>query len=112
MHPFLPAFTISSSITSDSALVYDDEDSGNDGDKPTKTAELQEELEWYPPPPVNGLAALASPPPTVHVPPTTFPAPSNQFELGMSLSYYDGEGNDETVVYEGVMPDGLTHTIR
>ena len=30
----------------------------------------------------------------------------------MSLSYYDGQGNAETVVYEGVMADSLTHTIR
>ena len=29
----------------------------------------------------------------------------------MSLSYYDGEGNAETVVYKGVMSDGLSHTI-
>jgi hypothetical protein len=30
----------------------------------------------------------------------------------MSLSYFDGGGNAETVVYKGVMSDGLTHTIR
>ena len=30
----------------------------------------------------------------------------------MSLSFYDGTGQAETVVYEGVMPDGLTHTVR
>jgi hypothetical protein len=30
----------------------------------------------------------------------------------MSLSYYDGEGNAETVVYKGVMSDSLIHTIR
>jgi hypothetical protein len=30
----------------------------------------------------------------------------------MSLSYFDGGGKAETVVYEGVMSDGLTHTIR
>jgi hypothetical protein len=30
----------------------------------------------------------------------------------MSLNFHDGSGTIETVVYEGVMPDGLTHTIR
>ncbi len=30
----------------------------------------------------------------------------------MSLSYNDGCGNSEVVVYEGVLPDGLTHTVR
>jgi len=34
------------------------------------------------------------------------------FELGMSLVYKDGEGNNEAVVYEGASPDGMTHTIR
>jgi hypothetical protein len=111
-YAFSLAFTISLSITLDSSLISDDEDSGNDGDKPTKPADLQEELEWYSPPPVDRLAALALPPPTFHVFPTTFPSPSNRFELGMSLSYYDGEGNAETVVYKGVMSNSLTHTIR
>ena len=30
----------------------------------------------------------------------------------MSLSYFNGGGNADTVVYKGVMSDGLTHTIR
>ncbi len=30
----------------------------------------------------------------------------------MSLNFYDGMGQAETVVYKGVMPDGLTHTIQ
>ena len=34
------------------------------------------------------------------------------FELGTSLSFYDGHGTSEVVVNEGVMPDDLTHTIR
>jgi hypothetical protein len=34
------------------------------------------------------------------------------FELGISLSFYDGRGNSEVVVFEGVMSDGLTHTVR
>jgi hypothetical protein len=28
------------------------------------------------------------------------------------LNFYDRSGLIETVVYEGVMPDGLTHTVR
>jgi hypothetical protein len=34
------------------------------------------------------------------------------FELGMSLTFLDGAGKEETVVYEGVMPDGFTHTVK
>jgi hypothetical protein len=34
------------------------------------------------------------------------------FELGMSLSFFDSAGREGTVVYEGVMPDGLTHTVQ
>jgi hypothetical protein len=30
----------------------------------------------------------------------------------MCLSFSDGAGQTETVVYEGVMPDGFTHTVR
>jgi hypothetical protein len=49
-----------------------------------------------------------------------FPQPStptshtdgSSFELGMSLSFHDGRGNSEVVVYKGVLPDGLTHTVR
>ena len=38
--------------------------------------------------------------------------PSKYFELGVSLSYYDGKGMTETVVYEGASPDSMSHTIR
>ena len=30
----------------------------------------------------------------------------------MSLSYFDGKGKAEIVVYEGASPDGLSHTVR
>jgi hypothetical protein len=30
----------------------------------------------------------------------------------MSLRFYDKTGQAETVVYEGVMPDGLTHIVQ
>ena len=60
------------------------------------------------------LEALPPPPPALPPPPSlpTIPPPITSFELGMSLSFYDGTGQAETVVYEGVMPDGLTHTVR
>jgi hypothetical protein len=30
----------------------------------------------------------------------------------MSLSFYNGTGHAKTVVYKGVMPGGLSHTVR
>ena len=110
-YAFLSAFTISPTINLDPALVSDDEDSDS-GDKPTKPADLLLEVEWYSPHPFDHSEAQVSSPPAVPVPSTTSQAPSNRFQLGMSLSYLDGEGHAETVVYEGVMSDGLTHTIR
>ena len=37
--------------------------------------------------------------------------PSQSFELGVSLSYYDGKGMADTVFYEGASPDSMSHTI-
>ena len=37
--------------------------------------------------------------------------PYQSFEFGKSLSYYDGKGMTETVVYEGASPDSMSHTI-
>ena len=37
--------------------------------------------------------------------------PSESFELGMSLSYYDGKGKSEILVYKGASPDDLSCTI-
>ncbi len=34
------------------------------------------------------------------------------FQLGMSLLYKDGKGNNKAVVYEGASPDGRSHTVR
>ena len=52
-------------------------------------------------------------PPVETIPsPSTHRTDGSSFDLGMSLSFYDGCGNSEMVVYEGVMPDGLTHTVR
>ena len=38
--------------------------------------------------------------------------PPESFELGMSLSYYDGKVKSDIVVYEGASIDDLSHTIR
>ena len=49
-------------------------------------------------------------PPPLSLP--TIPSPPTLFELGTSLSFYNGTGQAETVVYKGVMPDGLTHAVQ
>jgi hypothetical protein len=91
----LLAFTISPTITLDTALVSDDENLDN-GDQLTEPADSLSKIEWYSPPPINDLDALVSSPPAGPVPSTSPPAPANHFQLGMSLSYYDGTGNAET----------------
>jgi len=64
----------------------------------------EEDVDWFtPPPPPTALP----PPPSL----PTIPTPITSFELGMNLSFYDGTGQAETVVYKGIMPDGLTHTV-
>jgi len=113
---FSSAFSILPDSTDDPALVSDTEDS-DDKDNGTLPSHLVEDnaMEWYTPPPQTA----SIPPITVDDPPVkTIPSPSthrtdgSSFELSMSLSFYDGRGNLEMVVYEGVMPDGLTHTVR
>jgi hypothetical protein len=96
-----------------SALISDDKDSDNNRDETDGPAASQEEIKWYSLPPVDALAGPALPMAPINIEsPVTNTPPSNHFNLGMSLSYYDGVGNAETVVYKGVMPDGLTHTIH
>jgi hypothetical protein len=66
-----------------------------------------DEVEWYTPPPPPSLPSLP--------PPQMLPAlspPHNTSELGMSLSFYNGAGKAEMVVYKRVIPDGLTHTVH
>jgi len=113
---FSSAFSISPDSTDDPALVLDTEDS-DDEDNGTLPSHLVEDdaMEWYTPPPQTA----STPPITVDDPLVeTIPSPSthhtdgSSFELGMSLSFYDGRGNSEMVIYEEVMPDGLTHTVR
>ena len=40
------------------------------------------------------------------------PSNSSDFQLGMELTYRDGEGKSVAVVYEGPSANSLTHTIR
>jgi hypothetical protein len=96
-----------------SALISDEEDSDDNGDKTVKPATSHGEVEWYSPYAVGASLGHALPTAsTTHDSPATAAPPSTCFELGMSLSYYDGVGNAKRVVYKGAMPDGLTHTIR
>ncbi len=112
---FSSAFLISPSHIDATAIVLDGEDSDEEEAVPivpmvrwtqsNGDESAEEDVEWFTPPP----------PPTA-LPPQpsllTIPTPIISFELGMSLSFYDGTGQAETVVYKGVMPDGLTHTVR
>ena len=106
---------MSPSHINDAAIVLDGKDSDEtemDSTVPTNRGtqnnghdSLEEAVEWFsPPPPPSAL-----PPPTSLA---TIPSPITLFELGMSLSFYDGTGQAETVVYKRVMPDGLTHTVQ
>ena len=83
-------------------MVSDTEDSDNEDTKflPNKFVE-DDVMEWYKPS-------------TLDTSPSKTPSQQDgsSFELGMNLSFYDGRGNSEVVVYEGVMRDGLTHTVR
>ena len=112
---FSSAFSISPSCVNVAAIVLDGEDSDEEETDSTVSTACgtqdnghdisEEEVEWFsPPPPPSALPQLPSLP--------KIPSLITLFELGMSLSFYDGTGQAETVVYEGVMPDGLTHTVR
>ena len=112
---FSSAFLISPSHIDAAAIVSDGEDSDEENTAPTVPTvrgtqnngndSSEEEVDWFsPPPPPSALPPLPSLP--------TIPSPITSFELGTSLSFYDGTGQSETVDYEGVIPDGLTHTIR
>ena len=109
LSPFLP------DRTDDPALVSDTKDS-DDKDTGTLPSHLvdNDAMEWYTPPPQTSSIApiMIVGPPVATLPSTpTHCTDGSSFELGMSLSFYDGRGNLEMVVYEGVMPDGLTHTV-
>ena len=79
-YAFLSAFTISLTITLDSALVSDDEDSDNE-DQLTEPADLLSDVEWYTPPPVDNSDALVSSPPAVPVPSSSLLASQTTYNL-------------------------------
>ena len=109
------AFSISPSHVNVAAIVSDGEDLDEEKTNPTVSTargtqnnghdSSEEEVEWFSPPP---------PPSVLPLPPSLprIPSPITLFKLGMSLSFYDGTGQAETVVYKGVMPDGLIYTVR
>ncbi len=99
---FSSAFSILPDSTEDPAMVSDTKDTDN------KDAEFlpnhfveDNAMEWYKP---STSDTFSSKMPTQQ--------DGSSFELGMSLSFYDSRGNSKVIVYEGVMPDGLTHTVR
>ena len=113
---FSSALSILLDSTDDPALVSDTEDS-DDKDTGILPNHLAEDnaTEWYtPPPPIESVPPILVVEPHVNTLPSTSTSHANGslFKLGMSLSFYDGCGNSKVVVYKGVMPDGLTHTIR
>ena len=87
------AFSSAYSLTPDAAIVSDTE-SDSESDSEDEAGDT-----WYSP-------TTSKPDCATHT------HPKQQFELGMSLSYFDGKGKAEMVVYEGASPDGLSHTIR
>ncbi|KAL7528961.1 hypothetical protein ACHAXR_004541, partial [Thalassiosira sp. AJA248-18] len=90
------AFLSAYSICPDPAVVSDTESDSED----------DTEDEWYTPtPPPTSI-------PSASVPETELTHPPQFFELGASLSYFDGQGKAMTVVYEGASPDGKMHTVR
>jgi hypothetical protein len=99
---FSSVFSMSPSHVATAAIVSDGKDS--DGED---HAVQEDEVDWYTPPPPPPTLPLLPPLPLLAISP-----PSNTFELGMCLSFYDGAGQTATAVYEVVMPDGFTHTVR
>jgi hypothetical protein len=112
---FLSAFSISPDGWEDAAVVSNTKDSDDEDSKPFPSHLVNNNaLEWHTPPPP--VASEPPPAPDASVPwmplPTTSLSSSDSFELGMSLIFYEGHDNTEVVVYKGVMPDSLFHTIR
>ena len=112
---FSSALSILLDSTDDPALVSDTEDS-DDEDTGILPNHLVEDgaTEWYtPPPPIESVPPILVVEPPVNSLPSTSTSHTDgsSFKLGMSLSFYDGRGNSEVVVYKGVMSDGLTHTV-
>jgi hypothetical protein len=105
-------FTISPSRLNNPTMVSDKEDLAEDIAPLACVAQtngyvrIKDDGDRYPQPPTP-----SSPTASPSLPHPLMPPPTS-FELGMSLTFPDGVGKEETVVYKGVMPDGLAHTLR
>ena len=114
-YAFSSAFTISPSHLDNPTMVSDDKDSNEGAVSPACVAQnngyvqIKDDKDWYLPP--QNLSSPPSPPPQPGLPPPITPPPMS-FELGMSITFLDGADKEETVVNDGVMPDGFTHTVR
>jgi hypothetical protein len=115
---FSAAFSVSPENTRNKAAVIFNNKETDDEDAGPLPSHLVEDnvVEWFSPPPPNITAPSLALTSGNAVPDKPLSQPSSSlsdlFELGMSLSFYDGHGNAEVVVYKGVMPNGLTHTVR
>ena len=114
MFAFFSAFSISPSHVDNATIVLDGDDLDEEETDPTVPtvcgtqneghASSKKEVEWFSPlPPPSAL------PPLPFFP--TIPSPITSFKLH-ELKLLRQDGQAETVVYEGVMPDGLTHTVQ
>ena len=104
---FSSAFSISPDTTEDPALVSNTEDSDDEDTGPLPGHLVIDDVtEWYTPPPPTASAPLLTvgDSPAKILPSTPFHCENgSSFELGMSLSFYNGRGNSEMVIYKGVM---------
>ena len=114
---FSSAFSVSPENNWDTAAVISDGKETDDEDDAPLPSHLVEDnvVEWSSPPHLDVTTPSLALTSVDAVPNQPFPRPSSSlsdsFELGMSLSFYDGHDNVDMVVYEGVMPNGLTHTV-
>jgi hypothetical protein len=96
---FSSSFSISPSHDETAALVSNNEDSDNKNfpdslcgtqyNSQDDTQDSEGDYWYSPPPPLSTPPPSPPPPPPLNLP--SFTAPSNLFELGMSLSFYDGQ---------------------
>ncbi len=117
LHLPSPPLSISPQSQEDTALVLDEDDLEDKDMVPTTcntgyattqpVSHPLDEVKWYEPPPPP--PEILPRPPLITTPPISLP--EKLFKLGMSMVFSDDASCSETVVYEGVMPDSLTHTV-
>ena len=114
---FSAAFSVfPDNVCKEAAVVSNGNDTDDEDDGPLPSHLVENDMvEWYSPPSPNAtapsLASSGNAVPKIFLPQRPSSSLSDLFELGMSLSFYDGRGNAEVVVYKGVMQNGLTHTV-